>query len=154
MTCSLSKSSLRELTGVHPSLVAVVHRAIEITEQDFAVHDGLRTDQEQAALVASGASKTRNSKHIIQNDGYGHAVDLVPVINGKLRWEWGPIYMIAAAVDTAATELGVALRWGGVWDKPLAAYGGSPEALRKETDAYCIRHPGQDFIDGPHFELA
>lgn len=25
--------------------------------------------------------------------------------------------------------------------------------MRREVDAYCARHPGPDFIDGPHFEL-
>jgi peptidoglycan L-alanyl-D-glutamate endopeptidase CwlK len=39
-----------------------------------------------------------NSRHLIRSDGFGHAVDLVPWINGKPRWEWKPIYHIAAAV--------------------------------------------------------
>jgi len=154
MTYILGDKSRRELAGVHPDLEAVVLRAIEITEQDFAVHDGLRLPEEQKALFASGASTTLNSKHLIQKDGYGHAVDLVPFVRGKLRWEWEPIFKIAVAVDTAAAELGVTLRWGGVWDKLMTEYGGSAESMRKEVAAYCVRHPGPDFIDGPHFELA
>jgi hypothetical protein len=51
----LGQKSLKELEGVHPDLVAVVKRAIELTVQDFAVHDGLRTIDEQKKLVASGA---------------------------------------------------------------------------------------------------
>lgn len=80
MPYTLSKNSRAQLKGVHPDVVRVVERAIVITSQDFAVHDGLRTADEQAALVKAGASWTMKSKHLAQPDGYGHAVDLVPVI--------------------------------------------------------------------------
>lgn len=153
MSFALGPKSQTELTGVHPQLVAVVQRAIQITLVDFAVHDGLRTAAEQDELVRRGASKTMNSKHRIQADGYGHAVDLVPVINGKLRWEWPPIYSIATAVRIAAREQGVRLRWGGVWDVELAELGQTPIAIERDVQAYCARHPGPDFIDGPHYEL-
>lgn len=148
MTYILGKKSLDRLSGVRPDLVAVVKRAIEITEQDFSVHEGVRSRARQAQLFKAGASKIMDSRHIT-----GHAVDLVPYIGGQLRWEWKPIFHIAVAVDQAATELGVPIRWGGVWDKVMTEYGGSPAAMQREVDAYCIRHPGPDFIDGPHFEL-
>lgn len=148
MTYSLGKKSLDRLSGVHPDLVAVVKRAIEITEQDFAVHEGVRSRARQEQLFKAGASKTMDSRHIT-----GHAVDLVPYVGGQLRWEWKPTFSIAVAVDRAATELGVPIRWGGVWDRLMTEYGGSPAALQREVDAYCARHPGPDFIDGPHFEL-
>jgi peptidoglycan LD-endopeptidase CwlK len=153
MIYTLGNKSRTELFGVHPDLVRVVERAIAITTQDFAVHDGLRTPEGQAQLIASGASHTLKSKHLPQADGFSHAVDLVPYINGKLRWEWSPIFKIAVAVDTAAAELGIELRWGGVWDRRMSDYGGSPEAMNLAVADYCARHPGPDFIDGPHFEL-
>src|SRR5690349_9518194 len=78
----------------------------------FAVHDGKRTPEEQRILVQSGASQTMKSRHLT-----GHAVDLVPVINGKLRWEWPPIYQIARAMKQAALELSVPIRWGGCWSR-------------------------------------
>lgn len=150
---TLGTKSRAELQGVHPKLVRVVERSIALTMQDFGVHDGLRTREEQAQLVLKGASKTMNGKHLPQADGFGHAVDLVPYIGGKLRWEWEPIFLIAVAVDQAATELGVRLRWGGVWDRTMDQYGGSPESMRVAVAEYCKRHPGPDFIDGPHYEL-
>ena len=67
----LGAKSRAELKGVHPDLVRVVERAIQITTQDFSVHDGLRTVEEQKALVASGASQTMNSMHRPQADGFG-----------------------------------------------------------------------------------
>lgn len=151
---TLSGKSLKELEGVHPKLIAVVERAIELTTVDFGVHDGLRTKAEQEEYVRTGVSKTMNSMHRTQSDGYGHAVDLVPYINGKLRWEWDPIWSIANAMDQAATELKVALTWGAVWDKPMSAYGGNPAALKAEVEAYKKRHAGSDFLDGPHYQLA
>ena len=102
MTYSLGTASRAELRGVHPDLVKVVEHAIQITTQDFSVHDGLRTLKEQRRYVAAGVSQTMNSMHRTQPDGFGHAVDLVPYINGKLRWEWPAIYPIAAAVWQAA----------------------------------------------------
>lgn len=153
MTYKLGARSRSELTGVHPYLVAVVEKAITLTMQDFSVHDGIRSPAEQQEMVRRGASKTLNSKHLTQDDGYGHAVDLVPYVNGSLRWEWPLVYPIAAAMHQAAQELGVTLRWGGVWDRKLHELDGTPEGLKKAVHDYTVRHPGPDFIDGPHFEL-
>jgi peptidoglycan LD-endopeptidase CwlK len=149
----LGKNSRDELDGVHPKLVAVVQRAIEITTVDFGVHDGIRHIKTQRDYVARGVSRTMNSKHLRQSDGYGHAVDLVPYINGKLRWEWPPIYHIASAVSQAAQEHDVALRWGGVWDREMSDLPSDADGIREAVAAYCVRHPGPDFIDGPHYEL-
>ncbi len=148
MSFKLGSKSLHELDGVHPDLVAVTKRAIELTVQDFAVHDGIRTLDEQKKLVASGASQTLDSRHIT-----GHAVDLVPVINGKLRWEWEPIYKIADAVRLAARELGIPIRWGGAWDISLTTSTDSPEDLVADYSARRRQAGKKAFIDGPHFEL-
>lgn len=144
----LGTKSLQKLEGVHPALVAVVKQAITITKIDFAVHEGLRTLETQKEYVRAGVSQTMHSRHLT-----GHAVDLVPYIDGKLRWEWPPIFEIACAMDAAATAQGVQLRWGGVWDMTMMQYGGSPYEIKKAVDDYCKRHPGPDFIDGPHYEL-
>lgn len=161
MTYILGARSRAELAGVHPTLVGVVERAITITEQDFTVADGMRTLEEQKQNVARGVSKTMNSRHLVQADHTGHAVDLVPWINGKPRWEWPPIYRIAAAMLVSARQLTVPLRWGGVWDKPLLSLDGTgardiaalPAILEHEVLGYISRHRGPDFLDGPHFEL-
>ena len=156
MGYALGAKSLAELAGVEPRLVAVVKRAIEITPQDFSVHDGLRTEAEQTNLVRSGASQTMNSMHRKQADGYGHAVDLVPFINGKLRWEWDAIYPIAAAVKFAAAELNVPVRWGGCWQFMSQIKGSTADDLKRAVEAYgaARRRAGKKvFTDGPHFEI-
>lgn len=150
MSFSLGEKSLTNLGGVHPQLVAVVKEAIELSKADFTVYEGLRSLAHQAELVAAGASKTMSSKHLVQIDGFGHAVDLVPWVAGQPRWEWGPIYHIARAVRQAATNQNVELVWGGVWDRTLNALTGS---IEDEVKAYSARHPGPDFLDGPHFQL-
>lgn len=144
----LGAASMKELDGVHPDLIAVVKRAVQLTAQDFSVHDGKRTLAEQQKLVASGASTTLESRHLT-----GHAVDLVPYINGKLRWEWEPIYVIADAVRTAARELGIPLRWGGAWDIDFTASTHPPEDLVADYADRRRKAGLRVFIDGPHFEL-
>lgn len=127
MAYRLSQSSLSKLEDVHPDLVKVVKRAIEITPTDFKVIEGKRTLARQKDLVARGASKTMNSRHLIASNGYAHAVDIVPLDNkGAISWDWPLYYRIAPAVKQAAKECGVPIEWGGDW---------------------------KTFKDGPHWQL-
>lgn len=156
MSYVLGAKSKAALVGVHPAIVGVVNAAIAITKQDFTVFEGLRTLARQKEYLARGVTKTLASKHLKQPDGNGHAVDLVPWIDGQPRWEWEPIYRIALAVDAASTAQGIAhrIRWGGVWDRHMGQYGtDAPQSMKDAVAAYCKRHPGPDFIDGPHFEF-
>jgi peptidoglycan L-alanyl-D-glutamate endopeptidase CwlK len=110
MSFRLSQRSLARLEGVHPDLVAVVKAAIARSPVDFMVTEGRRTPERQKALVAAGASRTLNSRHLT-----GHAVDVAAVVDGQVRWDW-PLYpRIAAAFKAAARDLGVPLCWGGDW---------------------------------------
>lgn len=151
-----SERSRKELEGVHPALVECVRLALtRYTTVDFMVFDGLRTKEEQRNHVKNGTSRTMNSMHLRQESGYGHAVDLVPIIGGVPKWDWDGCAAIAYAMDLAATQLGIAdkITWGGAWDRTLADYGGDSQAYMAEVEAYKRRHPGPDFIDGPHFQL-
>ena len=110
MRYQLGQRSRERLQGVHHDLVRVVERAIELTSVDFTVLEGLRTTDRQKTLVAAGASKTMNSRHIT-----GHAVDLGAYVDGQVDWSW-PLYeRIAAAMKLAAKELNVMIVWGGDW---------------------------------------
>ena len=110
MTFSLSQKSKDRLSGVHPDLVKVVQRAIEITTCDFAVLEGVRSLARQEQLVKAGASQTMKSRHLT-----GHAVDIGAYVNGSVRWDW-PLYsQLATAMKKAAAELSVPLEWGGDW---------------------------------------
>ncbi len=147
-TFILTPKSIQELKGVHQDLVAVVRRTIELSAQNFAVHDGLRTLEEQKDLLASGASQTLDSRHLT-----GHAVDLVPLINSKLKWAWPPIYKIADAARAAGKELNIPLRWGGAWNVTLTATDDPPEDLLAAYVAKAKKAGKKPFLDGVHFEL-
>lgn len=105
-----SERSAKNLAGVHPHLVAVAALALSLSEVDFAVTEGLRTRARQAELVASGASKTMNSRHLT-----GHAIDVAAYIGGRISWDW-PLYeKIADAFKEASIHIAVPIIWGGDW---------------------------------------
>jgi len=110
MPFKLGARSLGRLKGLHPDLVKVVTRAIEISTVDFAVLEGLRTIERQKALVEAGSSQTMNSRHLD-----GHAVDLGAWVDGQIDWSW-PLYArIAGAMKMAAKDVNVPIEWGGDW---------------------------------------
>jgi peptidoglycan L-alanyl-D-glutamate endopeptidase CwlK len=121
MTIILGQRSLTRLDGVHPDLVRVVKKAALLSDLDFTVLEGLRTVERQKQLVSQGASKTMNSRHLT-----GHAVDLAPMIAGKVRWDWPLYHKLAKVIKAAAADEKIPLQWGGDW---------------------------RAFKDGPHWEL-
>jgi peptidoglycan LD-endopeptidase CwlK len=154
----LGNKSESQLVNIDPRLIKVVRRAITITEQDFGVHDGARTAQEQNALFKKGASKmdgyNKKSNHQITPSGFGNAVDLVPYVDGNYVWEpWDLFFPIASAMSKSAKKLGVRIKWGGNWYEVMNDYGDSIADVKNAVERYKKDHPGPDFIDGPHFEL-
>ena len=155
MAFSLSNRSRKKLEGVHPNMVAVVERAIELTKVDFGVTYGVRSVQEQEKLVASGRSQTMKSKHLIQDTGFSHAVDVVAYDGSNVVWELNVYDDICDAFKKAAEEKQVAVKWGAAWSEgDIRSYSGTAEDA---MNAYIDLRRGQGrrpFIDGPHFELA
>lgn len=143
-----SNRSKEVLSTVHPDLQRVVNRAIEISQQDFTVFEGIRTLERQKRLVNQGVSKTLNSKHLT-----GRAVDLVPYGEGKLDFnDWEKFYPIAEAMQQASRELQIPIRWGGHWQE--LNQGNKP--LRELREEYIQQRRAQGkrvFLDAPHFEL-
>jgi len=135
------------LAGVHPDLVRVVRRAAE-GGVAFRVEEGLRTVKRQQQLVASGASQTMNSRHIT-----GHAVDLLPLVDGQHTWDWQYYFPLADAFRAATIAEKVPVIWGGAWGLLMTDYA----TAKAGQDRYAarVRAQGQKpFLDGPHFELA
>jgi peptidoglycan L-alanyl-D-glutamate endopeptidase CwlK len=150
----LSQRSLNKLDGVHPDLVAVVKRAIEITDVDFGVTYGVRTVEEQEKLVASGRSQTMKSKHLIQDTGYSHAVDLVAYDGSDVVWEINVYDNICDAMARAADELEVPVKWGAAWSEGDIRF--YEDTAEDAMNAYIDLRRSQGrrpFIDGPHFEM-
>ena len=154
MAFKLSNRSLKKLEGVHPDMVDTVKRAIELTTVDFGVTYGVRTLTEQKKLYESGRSQTMKSKHLIQGDGYSHAVDLVAYDGSDVVWEINVYDNIADAMAEAANEVGCKIKWGAAWSVGnIAAYTGTMEDAMNEYIDLRRSENRRPFIDGPHFEL-
>ena len=154
MSFRLGSRSLAKLEGVHPDLVAVVQRAIELTDVDFGVTYGVRTVEEQEKLVAQGRSQTMKSKHLIQPDGYSHAVDLVAYFGSDISWELNVYDNIADAMAEAANEVGIPLKWGAAWSVgDITSYVGTMEDAMNEYIDLRRSEGRRPFIDAPHFEM-
>lgn len=108
MSFSLSKKSKEKMEGIDMRLVRLVEQAINETEIDFTVLEGLRTPERQQQLVNDGFSQTMKSKHLT-----GHAVDLGAIVDGKLSWDKKHYPAIAVAMKKAAADQNVNIRWGG-----------------------------------------
>lgn len=145
MPFEFGQKSLDRLLGVNTDLVAVATRALELSEIDFCILEGLRSHERQLELVATGASQTQHSKHLI-----GHAIDIGAITGGKVDWTWDLYPKIARAFQQASQELGVPIVFGAIWDRQLASVSSDIPA---EIAAYKARRGGKAFMDGGHYEL-
>ena len=136
-------------------MVQTVRHAILLTEIDFGVTCGVRTEDEQKLLVDAGSSWTMNSKHRVQKDGFSHAVDVVAYFANQASWEMKHYAMIAEAMLRAGDEAGLELTWGAVWDTPLRQLD-LYDGLENDIDEYVARFKAKNGrkprLDGPHFE--
>lgn len=121
----------KKLAGVHIDLCRVVLRAG--TFVSFRIIEGVRTPERQRQLFAAGKSKTLNSRHIT-----GHAVDIVPVVDGHISWDWKHFFPIAHVMGECARDMNIPLEWGGSWKRA-----DSPDYLKLS----------KTFPDGAHFQL-
>ena len=124
------KKSLEKLQTCHPDIQKICNELIKM--MDVTVLEGVRSQERQAELVAQGKSKTMNSKHLKQADGFSHAVDLAPY---PIDWEDGKRFMyMQGMIRGIAQQMGIEIRSGVDWDS---------DGQVKD----------QSFSDGPHFEL-
>lgn len=138
---SYGKNSEANLQGVNETLVKVMRRALYLSEDDFSIVDGLRTEAEGRANLASGASQAARSTHL---DGLSvdiHAVESSP----------GVYVRIARAVAKAAEEMGVQIRWGGAWE--VLSTRTDPGFMLRQYEAKKRLTGGKPFEDLGHFEL-
>ena len=110
MTFRFGLRSKANLLGVHPDLVLVAARALELSPVDFTVTEGVRSPSRQKELFAQHKSQTLRSRHIT-----GHAIDVAALRDGKVTWNWQEYEEIAKAFKAAAAELCIDITWGGDW---------------------------------------
>ena len=163
MTFSLSPRSRGNMAGLHPDLIRIVEGAIVTTSVDFGITGkAVRTAEEQHALFLRKVSQKdgfkNKSNHQPWPDGFGHAVDLTPYLDGKpilddRAFALYPAVASAMSYSAAALSLSGRLTWGGNWLEPMGRYGSTPDDMRAAIDRYKKTHPGPDWIDGPHYEF-
>jgi len=109
---SFSPRSEAQLRSLHPDLARVARLALRKTRVDFTIISARRTMEEQRRLVAAGKSRTLRSRHL-----KGEALDFAPLdpATGKGRFDRGLAIEVAAAFMDAGQELGIPIRWGGMW---------------------------------------
>jgi peptidoglycan L-alanyl-D-glutamate endopeptidase CwlK len=134
MTYAWGKRSLMRLGQCHPLLSLLMHRVIKRDDLpfDLTILCGHRGQIEQEIAFKSGASKLRwpRSKH---NAMPSLAVDVAPLIEGKVSWDWDHYNELAPLIKD---------EWGKMEDEGLTArqalvWGGS----------------WVSFKDGPHWQL-
>jgi hypothetical protein len=162
-----SQSSVDKLNTVNPQLKLLAEEVLKISPVDFVITEGIRTKEKQLELYNQGKSKTLQSKHLSRKDrgikltntsindlkadnsieDLGEAIDICPVINGKLDYMAesdlfflvGLFYAKAIELKTRYDEsndeygLNIKIRVGALWD------GNSIK--------------GNRFVDGWHIEI-
>ena len=124
--------SLEKRAKLHPDMVKVIDRAIEI--YDFTIGQTIRTEEQHADHIARGMTRVTYDKtrHKPNADGLSEAVDIIP---WPIDWKaLNRFFFLAGIMFQAAAEVGVEIVWGGDWNNNKVF-----------TD--------QDFNDLPHFEL-
>lgn len=104
---------VEKLQTLHPDLSRLIRHVAETW--DVVILETSRTPERQAELVAAGKSKTLQSKHLVQPDGYAHAVDWAPLPidwNDARRW-----YYFGGFALGVAQQMGVQATFGGDWNR-------------------------------------
>lgn len=137
-----SAASLEKLSGVHPGLVDFAFILADII--DCKIVYGVRSDEEQHQLFLDGKSEkdgyANKSNHQKKADGYGHAIDILPLPNGvnmylddgkedDVRWA-----QFDGCCQTIAYFMGIKIRTGFKWRSGLMASLERPQRDNKLPD--------------------
>lgn len=143
-----SKSSIRKLQGVHPDMVRFAYELAQVI--DCKIVYGVRSDMEQYKLYLEDKSsfdgKVKKSNHQKKSDGYGYALDILPLPKGvnmyddkdtenKLRWA-----QFDGLCQGIAHKLGIKIKTGFKWRSDMMS-----SLQRNESE--------NTLPDGNHVEL-
>lgn len=115
MPFTLTDADRGYLVGVDARLVQLAERLAEVSPISFRITEGVRTLERQKALYVDKKTKTLKSKHLT-----GHAIDIVPIVAGKVSWEWKHYTPLIKTAKAIARDMGLRVKfgydWG--WDAP------------------------------------
>ncbi|MFA8451758.1 MAG: hypothetical protein ACEPOW_13775 [Bacteroidales bacterium] len=137
----LSKRSKDNMSSTHRDLQIIVETAIMVTQVDFIVTEGGRSDERQNKLLSEGKTTVKRGKHNVKPKS--EAFDFCAYIKGKPELAYDKVHlMYLVGVFTSIGELlykqGVIthkVRSGANWDR-------DGELLYDQT-----------FWDAPHIEI-
>ncbi len=127
-----SEASIKHMENIEFDLKQVAYRALTLSKVDFGIPStgGLRTEEQQKLLFSEDKTSvngiSNRSKHQANSNGKSEAIDVYAYVDGKASWDHYHLLQVATAFLQAANELGVKLKWGGLF---------------------------HSYIDMPHFEL-
>lgn len=125
------KSSLEKRETLHPKLQKICDEVIK--HLNISILQGVRTVDEEKALVAQGKSMTMNSKHLPDVNGKSRAMDIALY---PIDWDNDSQFTLVAGYILGIAEMmGIKLVWGGDWNRDFNT---------KDTG----------FMDNDHFQLA
>jgi peptidoglycan LD-endopeptidase CwlK len=117
MAMTYKERNLANIAELAPNTRYLAEKWHEYCEKngiDILIYETIRTEEQQRKNVQEGKSKTMKSYHLV-----GQALDFVPVVNGKAKWDGYDLPQIKKAI-AEAKRLG--FEWGGdwegAWDKP------------------------------------
>ena len=146
----LNEESEKYLAELNPALAEVVRRAVAISDIELQVIHGKRSGTQQQEFYRKGVTQSGTSPHL-----YGAAVDIVPIIEGRICFEVETFDEVAMSMKYAAQDLNTPIRWGGAWHcQNLAAYEGMIEDLQSWYIEQCVENSTRICLDLPHFELS
>lgn len=144
-----TESSEAMLDELQPALAKVTRRALAISDIEFQVVHGMRTRTQHNEFWRKGVTIGNQSTHF-----YGHAVDLMPIIEGRPCVEAEVFDDVAMCMKLAGADLHVPLRWGGAWHcDNICAFEGIIEDLQMFYIDNMRMQDKRPRLDLSHFEL-
>lgn len=122
---SFNENSLNKFIGVHPKLVKFMQELIKISPYDFKILAGVRTPEEQNKLYQQGRTTKgpivtkvdgykQKSNHQPKFDGYGYAIDIGVIVDGKYKGDYKDFHYYKEIYDTAK-KAGLLEKYGIEW---------------------------------------
>lgn len=118
------------LKHLHPQLLRVVRRVMGYQAMDLKVIRTLSTVEIQKQKMAEGTSKTLNSRHLPDENGFAGAVDLAPYpvdFDDVKRFGILMGLVAAAAAEEFGSKWKDIIRLGGNWDGDNDFHDNTPE---------------------------
>ena len=131
MTWTWDDRSCGVMNELRQDLAKVIDAARMVSAVEFQLVDGARTIDEQRKLFKAGKSKINpdgldpkdlvaQAKHVVNKvEPKARAVDIIIRVKDKPQHTYDRQHLcyVAGVVQSEGTRRGIAIRWGGNWDR-------------------------------------